>query len=97
MGPSFGQSLNQSSVRGATRYFLVNKLHAKGYLPPLAEQGTKAFHVAVHQLPIDLQVLKSFLETALAASLDRYIDDRFFARICISWKLILVAQKCFKP
>lgn len=31
--------------------FFVNKLHAEGYLRP--KQGTKAFHVAAHHLPID--------------------------------------------
>jgi hypothetical protein len=61
------------------------------------EQRTEAFHVAIHHLPIDLKVLESFLQTAPTASLDGYIDNCFFARICTSWKLVLVFRKRFKP
>ena len=43
-----------------TSNFLVDKLHTKGYLPPLAEQVTQTFQVLVNQLPIDLQLLASF-------------------------------------
>ena len=43
------------------RNFLLNKLYIKGYLPPFTKQGTEAFHVAVHHLPIDLQGLEPFL------------------------------------
>jgi hypothetical protein len=62
-----------------TSNFLVNKLHAEGYLPPLAEQVTQTFQVLVDQLPIDLQLLASFREATLAAPLDGYFDDRFLA------------------
>jgi hypothetical protein len=47
--------------RRATRDFLENELYAESYLPPLAEQGTEAFHVIFHHLPIDLQVFEAFL------------------------------------
>jgi hypothetical protein len=42
-----------------TSDFFVNKLHAEGYLLPLAEQVTKTFQVLVDQLSIDLQLLAS--------------------------------------
>src|SRR6266487_3013048 len=65
---SFGWSLKPLSLCSAfllflalcrcrfTSNFLVNKLHAKGYLPPLAKQVTKTFQVLINQLPIDLQL-----------------------------------------
>jgi hypothetical protein len=43
-----------------TSNFLVNKLHAEGYLPPLAKQVTETFQVLVNQLPINLQLLALF-------------------------------------
>src|SRR4051794_23939256 len=85
---SIGGSLKLLSLSGAlllflglyrreiTRDFLVNKLHVKGYLPPLTKQGTKTFQVAVYHPPIDLQVIESFLQTALTAALNGYINDR---------------------
>jgi hypothetical protein len=82
--------------RGVTRDFLEDELHAEGYLPPLTKQATEAFHVAVHHLPIDLRVFEAFLKTALTAALDGYVNDRFFACVFISWKLMLVFQKGFK-
>ena len=39
-----------------TSDFLVNEVHAQGYLSPLSKQVTKAFHVAVHHVAIDFQI-----------------------------------------
>jgi hypothetical protein len=64
-----------------TRDFLVNKPHAKGYLPALAKQVTKAFQVLIKQVPFDLQLLVSFSQAAPTVPFDGYLDDRFFARI----------------
>ena len=42
------------------RNFLIDKLYAEGYLPPLAKQVTKTFQVLINYLPINLQLFESF-------------------------------------
>lgn len=101
---SFGGSLKLLGVsdaflltapcrRGAASDFCINKLHGKGYLPPLPKQVTKTFQVAVDGVPIDLCLSASFRHTVLTASLNRYFDDRFFARVDFAWGPILVVRR----
>lgn len=70
--------------------FLIDKLYTKSYLLLITEQGSKTFYIAINHIPVDIKVLESFLQATLTASLDRYVDNRFFARICITGELIFV-------
>ena len=79
-----------------TSNFLVNKLHAEGYLPSHAEQVTQTFQVFVNLLPVDLQLLASFRQAASTAFLDRDFDNRFFARIFIFWEFVFVLKIIIK-
>lgn len=49
--------------------------------------------MAIQYTPIYLQAPKPLLQTVLTASLNRYIDDCFFASILVSRPFILVFQQ----